>query len=134
VDVVKDASGVVRELRCEYDKATLGGKPTSDGRKVKGVVHWVSATKCLEAEVRIYGRLFSVANPEDVAEGADWKSNLNPESLRVLRGAKLEWSLREARPDVRYQFERVGYFCVDSRDSREGAPVFNLTVDLPSGH
>jgi glutaminyl-tRNA synthetase len=133
-EVIKDARGAIKELRCDYDVATLGGKPTSDGRKVKGVVHWVSASKCIEAEVRIYGRLFAVPNPEDVPEGKDWKSNLNPDSLKVIKNAKLEWSLQSARPELRYQFERVGYFCVDARDSKPGALVFNLTVDLPSGH
>lgn len=131
-DVVKDAAGKITELRCEYDVATLGGKPTSDGRKVKGVIHWVSASKCIEAEVRIYGRLFSVAAPEDTPEGVDFKSNLNPDSLKVISKAKLEWSLGNASAEYRYQFERVGYFCVDSKDSRAGAPVFNMVVELAS--
>ena len=133
-EVIKDASGKVTELRCEYDVATLGGKPTADGRKIKGVIHWVSTSKCVDAEVRIYGRLFKVADPENVAEGKDFKSNLNPDSLKVIKNAKLEWSLKNASPEIRYQFERVGYFCLDSRDSKPDSLVFNMTVDLQSGH
>jgi glutaminyl-tRNA synthetase len=132
--VIKDASGKVTELRCDYDVATLGGKPTSDGRKVKGVVHWVSASKFVDAEIRLYGRLFKVPDPENTAEGKDFKSNLNPDSLKVIRTAKLEMSLAEAKLETRYQFERVGYFCLDSRDSKPGALVFNMIVDLASGH
>ncbi len=133
-EVIKDSSGKITELRCEYDIATLGGKPTSDGRKIKGVIHWVSTTKCLEAEVRIYGRLFKVPNPEETPEGKDFKSNLNPDSLKVIKNAKLELSLKNAQPDLRYQFERVGYFCMDSKDSKPDNLVFNMTVDLQSGH
>jgi glutaminyl-tRNA synthetase len=133
-EVIKDAQGHIQELRCDYDSATLGGKPTSDGRKVKGVIHWVSTIKCVEAEIRVYGRLFKVADPENVPSGQDFKVNLNPDSLRVLRKAKLEWSLQDAKLENRYQFERVGYFCLDSKDSKPGNLVFNMTVDLPSGH
>ncbi len=133
-EVIKDSSGKITELRCDYDVATLGGKPTSDGRKIKGVIHWVSTTKCIEAEVRIYGRLFKVPNPEDTPEGQDFKSNLNPDSLKVIKNAKLELSLENAKTDLRYQFERVGYFCLDSKDSESDKPVFNMTVDLQSGH
>ncbi len=128
--VVKDSAGKVTALHCEYDKATLGGKPTSDGRKVKGVIHWVSATKSIAAEVRVYGRLFSVPDPEEVKEGQDFRANLNPDSLKVNKNARLEWSLREASTERRYQFERVGYFCLDSEDSTSELPVFNMTVDL----
>lgn len=131
-EVIKDDKGVVRELRCVYDEATLGGKPTSDGRKVKGVIHWVSAQKSFSAEVRVYGRLFKTADPENVPDGQDFKANLNPDSLKVLTEARLEWSLKEAKPEVRYQFERVGYFCLDSRDSTKEKPVFNMIVDLAS--
>jgi glutaminyl-tRNA synthetase len=133
-DAKKDASGKIVELHCDYDAATLGGKPTSDGRKVKGVIHWVSAAKCVDAEVRIYGRLFNVPDPENVPEGKDFKINLNPESLKVIKNAKLEWSLKDASVANRYQFERVGYFCVDSKDSKPDALVFNMTVELPSSH
>lgn len=131
-EVIKDASGNITELRCDYDVATLGGKPTSDGRKVKGVIHWVSAQKSVPAEVRVYGRLFAVPDPEDVADGKTFKDNLNPNSLKINRSARLEWSLKDARSDVRYQFERVGYFCLD-KDSQPDAPVFNMIVDLASG-
>lgn len=131
-EVIKDAQGKVTELRCDYDVATLGGKPTSDGRKVKGVIHWVSVTKSIPAEVRVYGRLFKVADPEDVPEGKDFKDNLNPDSLNVIKTARLEWSLKEAKPEIRYQFERVGYFCLD-KDSTSNMPVYNRIVDLASG-
>ncbi len=133
-DVVKDARGQVTELRCVYDAATLGGKPTTDGRKVKGVIHWVSATRCIDAEVRIYERLFSVSDPELVPEGKDFKTHLNPNSLKIIPKAKLEWSLKQADSSVRYQFERVGYFCVDTKDSKKDSLVFNMTVELASGH
>lgn len=131
-EVIKDAQGNITELRCDYDVATLGGKPTSDGRKVKGVIHWVSVKKSIPAEVRVYGRLFKVADPEDVPEGKDFKDNLNPESLKVIKTARLEWSLQEAKPEIRYQFERVGYFCLD-KDSTAKLPVYNRIVDLASG-
>ncbi|MGE9746315.1 glutamine--tRNA ligase/YqeY domain fusion protein [Bdellovibrio bacteriovorus] len=133
-DVIKDASGKVTELRCEYDPVTLGGKPTADGRKVKGIVHWVSATDCVDAEVRVYGRLFKVADPENVPDGQDFKVNLNPDSLKVIKNAKLEKGLKDAKLENRYQFERVGYFCLDSKDSKPGALVFNRVVELPSSH
>lgn len=131
--VVKDEKGKITELRCEYDPVTLGGKPTSDGRKIKGVIHWVSAEKNVEAEIRLYGRLFRTPDPETVAEGLDFKSNLNPDSLQVNNKAKLEWSLSEAKKEHRYQFERVGYFCLDS-DSKPGSLIFNRTVELATGH
>ena len=129
-DVKKDASGKIVELICDYDPVTLGGKPPADCRKVKGIVHWVSASECASAEIRVYGRLFSVASPEDVPEGQDFKSNLNPNSLKVIRNAKLEIGLADASLDKRYQFERVGYFCLDNKDSKPGNLVFNMTVDL----
>ncbi len=131
-EVIKDSSGKVTELRCDYDVATLGGKPTSDGRKVKGVIHWVSVEKSVPAEVRIYERLFNVADPENVPAGKDFKSHLNSESLKVNRSARVEWSLKQAQPELRYQFERVGYFCLDSKDSKPDALVFNRIVDLAS--
>lgn len=132
-EVIKDASGKVIELRCEYDKATLGGKPTSDGRKVKGVIHWVSTTRSISAEVRLYGRLFKVPDPENVPDGTDFRVNLNPDSLKVVKNARLELGLAEAALDRRYQFERVGYFCLDSKDSKPGALVFNRIVQLNTG-
>ncbi len=133
-EVIKDANGQIIELRCDYDVTTLGGKPTADGRKIKGIVHWVSATDCVDAEVRLYGRLFSVENPEDTAEGKDFKSNLNTNSLVVIKNAKLEKSLADAKIENRYQFERVGYFCLDHKDSKPGKLVFNKIVDLASSH
>lgn len=128
--VVKDGQGNLTELRCEYDSVTLGGKPTVDGKKVKGIIHWVSARHALEAEVRVYGRLFKVSNPDHAPEGQDFKVNLNPDSLTVLKDAKLEPSLKDATLETRYQFERTGYFCLDSRDSKPGNLVFNMIVDL----
>jgi len=124
--VVKNDAGEVTELRCTYDPATRGGD-APDGRKVKATLHWVSAAHAVDAEVRLYDRLFTVENPG--AGDADFLTQLNPASLEVLRGAKLEPSLAEAKPGVRYQFERLGYFCVDP-DTKPGAPVFNRTVTL----
>jgi glutaminyl-tRNA synthetase len=128
-EVVKDAAGNVVELRCTYDPATRGGD-APDGRKVKGTIHWVSARHALEARVRLYDHLFTVADPQDVPEGGDWRDNLNPESLKTLDEAKLEPSLAQARPGERFQFERQGYFCADAKDSTPGKPVFNRTVGL----
>ncbi len=132
-NVIKDAQGNIQELHCTYDVATLGGKPTSDGRKIKGIVHWVSASHCISAEVRLYGRLFNVADPENVTEGKDFKSNLNADSVHIIKSAKLEMGMKQASVSQRYQFERVGYFCLDSKDSKPGALVFNRTVELLSG-
>ncbi len=131
-EVIKDSQGKVTELRCDYDVATLGGKPTSDGRKVKGVIHWVSVAKSIPAEVRIYGRLFSVADPENVPEGKDFKDNLNPESLKIIKTARLEWSLKEMKSELPYQFERVGYFFLD-KESQPSALVLNRIVELATG-
>jgi len=123
-EVVKDASGEVRELRCTYDPATRGGD-AQDGRKVKATLHWVSATHALDVEVRLYDRLFKSEMPDAV----DYLSDLNPASLDVLPHAKVEPSVADAPPGTRYQFERLGYFCVD-RDSVPGRLVFNRTVTL----
>ncbi|MBA4019674.1 MAG: glutamine--tRNA ligase [Pirellula sp.] len=129
-DVVKDpATGEVKELHCTYDPATRGGN-APDGRKVQGTIHWVSAEHALSAEVRLYDHLFKVPAPEDVPAGVDYKTNLNPESLVTLKDCKLEPSLAQAEPGTRFQFERVGYFCVDTVDSKPGKPVFNRTVSL----
>lgn len=128
VEAVKDAQGKVIELRCTYDPATRGGE-APDGRKVKATIHWVSAQHALDAEVRLYERLFTKPDPLDVPEGHDWKENLNPNSLVVLRNCKLEPSLSEATSGDRFQFERKGYFCVDP-DSTEKKLVFNRTVTL----
>jgi glutaminyl-tRNA synthetase len=130
VDVVKDpATGEVKELHCTYDPTTKGGN-APDGRKVQGTIHWVSAKHALDAEVRLYDHLFKVPAPEDVPAGVDYKTNLNPDSLVTVPHAKLEPSLAQAAPGTRVQFERVGYFCVDTVDSKPGKPVFNRTVGL----
>jgi glutaminyl-tRNA synthetase len=128
-EVVKDDAGQVVELRCTYDPETKGGD-APDGRKVKATLHWVSARHAVDAEVRLYDRLFVKEDPEDAPEGEDYLANLNPESLAVLTGCKVEPSLREARPLDRFQFERLGYFCVDRDAETEGRPVFNRTVTL----
>ncbi len=129
VDVVKDAAGAIVELRCTYDPESRGGA-TPDGRKVKGTLHWVSAAHAVDAEVRLYDNLFLKENPYDVAEGQDFTANLNPHSLEVLTDCKLEANLAGAVVGDRFQFMRQGYFCVDSKDSRPGALVFNRTVGL----
>ncbi len=123
------ATGEVIVVRCTYDPATRGGD-SPDGRKVPGTIHWVSAAHALEAEVRLYDHLFRVPFPEQVPAGGDFLDNLNPDSLEVVRGARLEPSLREARALDRFQFERLGYFCADPRDSKPGRPVFNRSVAL----
>ena len=129
-EVVKDAAGNVVELRCTYDPATRGGDSPPDGRKVKATLHWVSAGQAINAEVRHYDTLFTVRDPGNVAEGVDWKATLNPRSLEVLKDVKLEPGLASAVPESRWQFERLGYFCADRRDSKPGALVFNRTVTL----
>jgi glutaminyl-tRNA synthetase len=126
--VVKDGQGEVVELRCTYDPATRGGS-APDGRKVKATIHWVSADHALDAEVRLYDRLFTVPDLHDAEEGRDWKSYLNPRSLELLRGCKVEPGVAGAEPLTKFQFERLGYFCVDS-DSAPGSLVFNRTVPL----
>ena len=123
--VVKDAQGDIVELHCTYDPATKGGW-SSDGRKVQSTIHWVSAQHALDAEARLYDRLFNVPDP---AAAEDFRACLNPESLTVLTGCKVEPSVANAPSGSRYQFERQGYFCVDS-DSAAGKPVFNRTVSL----
>jgi glutaminyl-tRNA synthetase len=124
-ELVKDASGALVEIRGTADLTTRSGQPNSD-RKVKGTIHWVSATQCIDAEVRLYDRLFTV--PEPAAE-ADFLKAVNPRSLEVV-SAKLELSLREAHAGQRFQFERLGYFAPDPKDSRPGSPVFNRTITL----
>ncbi len=126
--VVKDAAGGIVELRCTYDPATRGGS-SPDGRKVKATIHWVSAAHALDARVRLYDRLFTVPDLHDAEEGRDWKSYLNPNSLEVLEGCKVEPTLAGAAPLSAFQFERLGYFCVDP-DSTSGSLVFNRTVPL----
>jgi glutaminyl-tRNA synthetase len=126
--VVKDAAGIVVEVHCTYDPASRGGN-SPDGRKVKSTIHWVSTSHAITAEIRLYDKLFSKADPGDVAEGEDVLSNLNPSSLEILTGATLEPSLAHAKLGDRFQFERVGYFCLD-RDSAPGKLVFNRTLAL----
>jgi glutaminyl-tRNA synthetase len=128
VDVVKDAQGKITELRCTYDPESRGGW-TKDGRKVLGTSHWVSAAQALDAEVRLYDKLFSVPNPAEEKEGDDFKDFLNHDSLEILQNCKVEPSLAAARPGDRFQFLRQGYFCVDS-DSLPGTLVFNRIVTL----
>jgi glutaminyl-tRNA synthetase len=128
--VVKDpTTGEVVEVHATYDPATKGGD-APDGRRPKSTMHWVSAAHAVDTEVRLYDTLFSVEVPDDVPEGQDFTETLNPDSLEVLQGCKLEPSLAAAEPGTRYQFERLGYFCADADDSRPGAPVFNRTVTL----
>jgi len=128
--VVKDKkTGEVIELRCAYDPATRGGG-APDGRKVKSTLHWVSAPHAVSAGVRLYDRLFSAPNPEKVDEGKGFKDNLNPNSLELVTSSKLEPALGSAKGGERFQFERLGYFCVDAKDSLPGKPVFNRIVTL----
>jgi glutaminyl-tRNA synthetase len=129
-DVIKDARGAVVELRCTYDPATRGGD-APDGRKVRATLHWVSAAHAVNAEVRLYDRLFAVDDPDGAAtkSGREFTEFLNPESLQVLRECKLEPMLATAAAGSRFQFERLGYFAAD-RDSSSGRPVFNRTVSL----
>ena len=127
-EAIKDADGNVVELRCSYDPDTLGKNP--EGRKVKGVIHWVPTEGSVECEVRLYDRLFRSAQPEKSEEGGSFLDNINPDSLVVLKGCRAEPSLAQAQPEDRFQFEREGYFCVDLKDSAPGKPVFNRTVTL----
>ena len=126
--VVKDAAGEVVEVHCTYDPATRGGN-APDGRKVKSTIHWVSAAHALDAEVRVYDKLFTKEDPNQVEAGEEFTANLNPQSLEVISDAKVEPSLAGAAVESRYQFERLGYFCVDP-DSNPGKLVFNRTVAL----
>jgi len=130
VDVVKDpATGEITELHCTYDPATRGGD-APDGRKVKGTLHWVSAKHAVNAQVRLYNSLFSKENPNEVEEGQDFTAHLNPDSVEVLNDCKLEPALAALAPGRSCQFERLGYFCADSRNSSPESPVFNRTVTL----
>jgi glutaminyl-tRNA synthetase len=127
-EVVKDAEGNIVEVHCTYDPASRGGN-SPDGRKVKSTMHWVSAPHAISAEIRLFDKLFSKADPYDLEEGHDVLDNLNPNSLEVLEGAKLEPSLAIAKLEDRFQFERVGYFCLDP-DSTSEKKVFNRTLPL----
>jgi glutaminyl-tRNA synthetase len=129
-EVIKDDSGNITELRCTYDPDTKSGSGTeASKRKVKGTLHWVSAKHALDAEVRLYDRLFNDEDPGGHKE-KDFKEFINPDSLKVLSNCKLEPSLKDAEPESKYQFQRLGYFCVDRRDSKQGNLVFNRTVPL----
>lgn len=129
-DVVKDpASGEIIELRCTYDPATRGGD-APDGRKVKGTLHWVSAAHSISAEVRLYDHFFVKENPNEVAEGKDFTDYVNPKSLEILTDCRVEPSLADTKPGDRCQFERLGYFCVDAKESKPDALIFNRTVTL----
>jgi glutaminyl-tRNA synthetase len=124
-DVIKDNEGNIIELRCSYDPDTLGKNPV--GRKVKGVIHWVSEQHSHPAELRLYDRLFKVANPDNEENFLD---AINPDSLKILTDCRVEASLANPEPESRYQFERIGYFCFDAKDSVAGKLVFNRTVTL----
>ncbi len=129
-EIVKDpATGEIVEVRCVYDPATKGGD-APDGRSPKATLHWVSAERAVPLDVRLYDTLFTKRDPSEIEEGEDWKTNLNPKSLEVVAGAMGEPSLVAARPGDRVQFERLGYFCADAKDSAPGKPVFNRTVTL----
>ncbi len=130
IDVVKDTeTGEVLELRCTYDPETRGGS-APDGRKVKATLHWVAASQAISAEVRLYDHLFVKENPAETEEGQDFTANINPNSLQILQGCKLEPSLADAQPGAMFQFERLGYFCVDLRDAVKGKYVFTRAVTL----
>jgi glutaminyl-tRNA synthetase len=129
-DVIRDPqTGEIIELRCTYDPASRGGS-SPDGRKVKGTLHWVSAQHAIRAEVRLYDHLFKTPDPNEGTEDSDYTANLNPDSLEILTDCRLEPSLTSARPESPYQFERLGYFCMDAKDSTAPHPVFNRTVTL----
>ena len=128
-EIIKDEHGDVVELRCTYDPETKGGN-APDGRKVRGTIHWVSAEHALDAEVRVYDRLFNDPEPDSNQHDRDWKEFLNPESIEILDNAKLEPSLSKAKAGDQFQFERLGYFNVDSKNSKADKPVFNRTIPL----
>jgi glutaminyl-tRNA synthetase len=130
VDVIKDPdTGEIIELRCTYDPATRGGD-APDGRKVKATLHWVSASHAIKAEVRLYNHLFLKENPDEEKGGPGFKAHINHNSIEILTACQVEPSLADALPESRYQFERLGYFCVDAVDSTTQTRVFNRTVTL----
>ncbi len=128
-EVIKNDDGEVTELRCTWDPESRGGT-SPDGRKVRGTLHWVGAPTAVTVEIRLYDRLFNTRNPLDVEDGHDFVENINPSSREILTGCLAEPSLRGARPESRFQFERLGYFCVDRYDSTDDKPVFNRTITL----
>ena len=127
-DVIKDDDGNIKEIHCTYDPETKSGMSNSN-RKVKGTIHWVSAQHAIEAEVRLYDRLFNSEDPTGDKK-KDFLEFINPDSLEIKTDCKLEPSLADAKPGDKFQFERNGYFCVDTRYSKSGKPVFNRTVTL----
>ena len=127
IDIVKNENSVITELHCTYDPETKSG--SGNTRRVKGTIHWVSADAAIDAEVRLYDRLFTKENPEE-DQDIDFKEFINPRSLEVLKSCKLEPGLANAKSGDRFQFERLGYFCLDSIDSGENNLVFNRTVPL----
>jgi glutaminyl-tRNA synthetase len=132
-DVIKDAAGNITELICTYDDATRHGAKPIGRPKVKGTIHWVSAAQALDVEVRLYEKLFTVEQPDEQAgDEGDFTQFLNQESLEVIT-AKIEPSVASAKPGSHFQFERVGYFFTDPKDSQPGKPVFNRTVQLKDG-
>ena len=128
-EVIKNDAGEIVELHCTYDPETRGGN-APDGRKVKGTIHWVSAAKAFETKVRLYDRLFTTEDPNKEEDGKTFLDYINESSLEVIADAKLEPSLSEATPGESFQFERLGYFCADLKDSENGKPVFNRTTTL----
>ena len=126
-----DADGNVIAVHCEYDETSKGGNP-ADGRKIKSTIHWVNANDCIDAEIRLYDRLFTTEQP-DLAD-CNYLDFINPDSLTIVKGAKLEKSLSAAAPEDRFQFLRNGYFCADSKDSTPEAPVFNMAVSLKDSY
>ena len=126
-EVIEDEQGQVIELRCTYDPATLGGKKPAHGRKVKGIIHWLPVHTACDATVRLYDRLFNVENP---AALEDFTQAVNPDSLKVIAGAKVEPALAQAQVGERFQFTRLGYFCADAKEHTEDHPVFNRVVGL----
>jgi glutaminyl-tRNA synthetase len=128
-EVVKNDAGEIVEVRCTYDPATRGGD-APDGRKVQGTIHWVSASRGVTCEVRLYDKLFTVPDPEAQGDDLDFTTLVNPDSIRVMSNAKVEPSVLGDAPDARYQFERTGYFVKDVADWSDERPVFNRTVTL----
>jgi glutaminyl-tRNA synthetase len=129
-DIIKDPkTGQVKQVNCTYDPATRGGD-SSDGRKVKATLHWVSARHAVDAEARLYDLLFTKKDPDEAPEGSDFRSNLNPKSLETLKGCKVEPSLENSAAGARYQFERLGYFYLDPVSCSGGKKVFNRIVSL----
>ena len=128
-EIIKDNSGNILELRCSYDADTRGGN-APDGRKVKGTIHWVSAEHAFKTEVRLYDRLFNDPKPDSNRHQKNWKDFLNSKSKKIIKEAYLESSLQSAKHEEFFQFERLGYFCGDNKDSDKGKPIFNRTVSL----